>query len=137
VKVVLDTNVLVAAFAARGLCEAVLEACVVGHELFSSAHILVEVRRVLTKKLKLPPGQREEILSFLRDQVSLVSPAPVTAGACRDPDDLPVLGTAVAAVANCLVTGDQDLLELKRFQSTSIVSPREFHDQLHQSLHGG
>jgi predicted nucleic acid-binding protein len=48
---------------------------------------------------------------------------------CRDPDDLPVLGTAVAGNANVLVTGDDDLLTLREFQGMAILSPREFHDR--------
>jgi predicted nucleic acid-binding protein len=48
---------------------------------------------------------------------------------CRDPDDLPVLGTAVAGGASVLVTGDEDLLTLHEFQGIVILSPREFHDR--------
>lgn len=130
-NVVLDTNVLVAAFAARGLCEAVFEACLMNHEVFSSEYIFAELRRCLADKLKLPAGQRDEILGFLRAQITLVSPATVPDDTCRDPDDLPVLGTAVTAAADYLITGDRELLELKKLQSISVVSPREFHDQVH------
>jgi len=130
VKVVLDTNVLLAAFATRGLCEAVLEACLASQELFVSEHILTELRRHLTGKLRVPVQQADDILAFLREHAQIVQPAPLPATACRDRTDLPVLGTAIAAKAGCLVTGDRDLLELKRFGEISIVSPREFHDRL-------
>ena len=60
----------------------------------------------------------------------MVRPAKVPAGACRDRTDLAVLGTALAAEADCLVTGDRDLLELKTFQGIPILSPRAFHDRL-------
>jgi predicted nucleic acid-binding protein len=52
----------------------------------------------------------------------------VAADACRDPDDLPVLGTSVAGQADYLVTGDQDLLTLRSFHGVAIVSPREFYE---------
>ena len=45
--------------------------------------------------------------------------------ACRDPDDVVILGTLVAAGADCLVTGDKDLLVLKRFENRAIITPRQ------------
>jgi len=130
VKVVLDTNVLLAAFATRGLCEAVLDVCLASHEIVLSKHILKELRRHLTAKLKLPVEQAEAIVTFLREHASIVSPAKVPAGACRDRGDLAVLGTAVSAAADCLVTGDRDLLDIRQFHGIPILSPRAFHDQL-------
>ncbi|MFO8014364.1 MAG: putative toxin-antitoxin system toxin component, PIN family [Phycisphaerae bacterium] len=129
-KVVLDTNVLVAAFAARGLCEAVLEVCLTGHDLALSEHILTELRRHLRRTLKVPPAHADAVVAFLREQAEVVRPADVPADACRDPSDLPVLGTAVAAEADCLVTGDADLLDLDAYEGVAILSPRAFHDGL-------
>jgi putative PIN family toxin of toxin-antitoxin system len=130
VKVVLDTNVLVAAFATRGLCEAVFEACLASHEIILSEHILGELHRHLRGKFKMPLRQVDATLAFLREHATVVRPAKVPAGACRDRTDLAVLGTALAARADCLVTGDHDLLTLKRFQGIPLLSPRAFHDWL-------
>jgi putative PIN family toxin of toxin-antitoxin system len=130
VKVVLDTNVLVAAFATRGLCEAVFEACLASHEIILSEHILGELHRHLRGKFKMPPRQVDATLAFLREHATVVRPAKVPASACRDRADLAVLGTALAAEADCLVTGDHDLLTLKRFQGIPLLSPRAFHDRL-------
>ena len=129
-KVVLDTNVLVAAFATRGLCEAVFEACLASHEIILSEHILGELHRHLRGKFKMPPRQVDATLAFLREHATVVRPAKVPASACRDRTDLAVLGTALAAEADCLVTGDHDLLTLKRFQGIPLLSPRAFHDRL-------
>jgi len=130
VKVVLDTNVLVAAFATRGLCEAVLEVCLAGHDLVLSEPILKELRRHLRGKFKVPRVQAQAIVAFLREHAAVVAPATVPADACRDRTDLAVLGTALAAEADCLVTGDRDLLDLREFRRTAILSPRAFHDRL-------
>ena len=129
-KVVLDTNVLLAALATRGLCEAVFEACLASHEIVLSEHILGELRRHLRGKFRMPARQADAILAFLREQATVVSPAKVEAGACRDRTDLAVLGTALAAGADCLVTGDRDLLALKTFHGIPVLSPRAFHDRL-------
>ena len=132
-KVVLDSNVLLAAFGTRGLCEALLEACLAGHIVYLSMPILDEVNEHLTGKFKITPVRAHEILSFLKAECVLVRPAVVPSDACRDPDDLMVLGTALAADAECLVTGDKDLLSLKRYQDVLVLSPRAFYDRLKQS----
>jgi len=130
VKVVLDTNVLLSALATRGLCEAVLEVCLANHEIVLSEYIFKELRRNLKSRLRLPAAQVDEIIVFFREKATMVNPAKVSADACRDQTDLAVLGTASVADADCLVTGDDDLLELKRFAGVAILSPREFHDRL-------
>ncbi len=45
---------------------------------------------------------------------------------CRDPDDNVVIETALAGEAGYIVTGDDDLLVLKRYESVRIVTPRAF-----------
>lgn len=129
-KGVLDSNVLVAAFAARGLCEAVYQTCLAEHEVVASEHLLREVRRALRGKLKLSAGHANEIVALIQENALIVKPAEVETDACRDPQDLAVLGTLLAGQADCLVTGDQDLLALKSFHSFPILSPRAFHDRL-------
>jgi len=130
VRIVLDTNVLLAAFASHGLCEAVVTVCLSDHDIVLSEPILVELSRHLVRKVKLPPRQAEENVRLVREHSELVEPAVVESGACRDPKDLMVLGTAVAGRADAIVTGDQDLLVLKAFQGVEIWSPRTFYDQL-------
>ena len=130
-KIVLDANVVVAAFAARGLCEAVFEFCLDSHDIVLSDHLLDEIRKNLVKKIKLPSRGAKQIVALLRDNCILAERADLPANSCRDPKDIPVLGLAVAAGANYIVTGDKDLLVLKVFQSIPIVSPREFSNIIH------
>jgi len=130
VRVVLDTNVLLAAFGTRGICEALLDACLAAHELYLSQAILDEVKEHLSGKFKMPSQQINQIVSFLKSACISVTPTAVATDACRDPDDLLVLGTAIAAHADCLVTGDKDLLVLGTHQGIAIVSPRSFWQRL-------
>ena len=131
-RVVLDANVVVAAFAARGLCESLLEFCLGRHEILVSEPLLAEIRRNLLKKVKLQRETATGIERLLREHGSLLEPAPVTDDACRDPDDLHVLGLAEAGKAEYLITGDEDLLLLKRFGHCRIVSARQFWSLMHQ-----
>ena len=45
---------------------------------------------------------------------------------CRDPDDDKLLETALLGNADCLVTGDRDLLEMTSFHGVPIVTPADF-----------
>jgi putative PIN family toxin of toxin-antitoxin system len=104
--------------------------CLESHEIVLSKHILSEVKGHLAAKFKLPARRSAEILQFLREHCTIVEPAEVPQEACRDPDDLPVIGTAVNAGARCLVTGDKDLLATREFQGIAILTPREFYELL-------
>jgi putative PIN family toxin of toxin-antitoxin system len=130
VRIVLDTNVLLSAFGTRGLCEALLAACLEGHEIVASSHVLTELRRHLRDKFRMPAGAADEIVRFVREHATIVVPAYVPGGACADPDDLPVLVTAVAGAADMLVTGDGELLALGRYQGIPIVTPRQCYERL-------
>lgn len=123
--VVLDTNVLVAALAAKGLClEVVLRAARL-RCLASSEALLDELESTLREKFEITPATRP-FLALFREHPRLVDPRPVEPPLCRDPDDDVVLGTALAAGADAIVTGDQDLLVLGAYQGIRIQSPRQF-----------
>lgn len=62
-RVVLDSNVVIAAAAARGLCEAVFELCLERHHIVACEGILLEVGRKLEQKLRLPVAVVEVIVS--------------------------------------------------------------------------
>ena len=64
-RIVLDTNVLLAAFGTRGLCEALVAACLESHDLVTSDHILAELREHLVKAFRLT-GERADGRRFER-----------------------------------------------------------------------
>ena len=131
-KIVLDANVIVAAFASRGLCDAILELCLDAHDIVLSEHLLEEIRRNLVKRVRLPRKGADQIVAFLRDNAILLEPEVFSTDVRRDPDDVPVLGLALAASADCVVTGDKDLLVLKNFRSITILTPRDFSGIIHK-----
>lgn len=125
-RVVLDTNVLIAAFLSRGLCHELLEHLTREHDLYTSEAILGEFRDRLTVKLGAPADLVEEAVALLLSRMERIEPAPVEGSLCDDPDDAAILGTALAASAACLVTGDKALLKLERVQGVEIVAPALF-----------
>ena len=129
-RLVFDSNVIIAAFATRGICQALLEASLENHDVFICEEMLEEIRGKLLRKIKLPLPIADEVEAYLRDSLSIVAPAKVAPDVCRDEDDRTVLGTAAAAHAQYLVTGDKDLLILKNHGRTRILDPRSFWDVL-------
>ena len=119
-----------AAFGTHGLCESLMGKCLEKHELFVSEYVLAETARNLADKFGFTPDEVDEFVAFLRAEALLVNPSTVFTDACRDPKDLPILGTAQAAGADYLVTEDKDLLMLQRYEKTEILSPRQFYDKL-------
>ena len=123
-RLVLDTNVIIAAFGARGLCAELFEVCLSEHTILTSEYILKEVREKLLKKIYLPLPVVNEIIDYLREELEIVKPKRVEDSVCRDKEDLPVVGTATAGKAEYLITGDRELLRVKRYSDVRILEPR-------------
>ena len=130
-KIVLDANVIIAAFAARGLCESIMEVCLSEHEMVLSDDLLDEILRNLRSKIRLPKKIVDNIVELLREHSIISIPVDLPSDVCRDPDDVKILGLAVASNADFIVTGDKDLLVLESFRGIPILSPRSFSGHLH------
>jgi putative PIN family toxin of toxin-antitoxin system len=125
-RVILDANVLIAAVAGRGLCDALLELCIEEHDLIVSRELLDEVHRKLVKKIKLTDSLSHDFCNNLRSNALMATPMEVAEHACRDPKDLYLLGLCAATNADFLVTGDKDLIGSGWRGRTHIVTPRQF-----------
>lgn len=125
-RVFLDTNVLVSAFATRGLCADVFRHIVAEHSLVTGEVVLKELRRVLRTRIRLPIRTIDAIEDFLREQEVVPRPDKAANIALRDPDDKWILASALAAKVDVLVTGDRDLLDLGPNAPIRILDPRGF-----------
>ena len=125
-RVILDTNVILAAFAGRGLAHALFELCLEKHEIIISEHILSEVQRNLRKKLKMPAEKVQMIIQYLKEFCTISAYRRLDKMVCRDPDDVKILGLSEVANPDYIITGDLDLLTIKEFHSIPIITPREF-----------
>ena len=128
-KVFLDTNVLASALTTRGLCAELFEVVLQSHELLISDPVLQELERILPGKL----GQSESVtagfVALLRTESLLVEsehPFP----SLPDPDDEPIIASALTGLAHVFVTGDKALLELQRVKHLPVISPRQFWEML-------
>jgi len=126
VRIVLDTNVLIAAFVSRGVCNELLEHCVLHHDVVLSQFILDEFKDNLTGKFKFTRREATAAVTLLKSRCSVVPTQSLPSPISRDPDDDNVIATAISGTCGCIITGDKDLLELGKAGDILIVSPNEF-----------
>ena len=125
-RVFLDTNIIVSAFATRGLCADLFRKILEAHTLVTTEYILAETQNVLSNRFHVPEETVSEILGLLRRQEVVGTPILLLEIAIRDVNDLPVVAAAIEAKADYLVTGDKDILSLNPVAEIKIVTPREF-----------
>ncbi len=129
-RVVLDTNVFVSAVFFGGVPGEILAAWRREEvQLVLSAEIADEYRRVGARLAADFQGVNlGPILQLVLSGSELVPAPPLPEPLCRDPDDDKFVACAVAAEAQFLVSGDQDLLALSDVMGVTILSPRAFLD---------
>ncbi len=125
-KIVIDTNVLISALIFPGVSSEIFDFVVNNHEIWLSEWIIKEFSRKCRDKFKIPAEALGETLKHLSEKVNIATPKGGKPEICRDPDDNNVLWVARVVEAEIIITGDQDLLLLKEFESTQILSPREY-----------
>lgn len=133
-KIFFDTNVLVSAYAARGICADLVRFVLSEHELLTGEVNLEELRRVLGEKLGATEHRLDAIESELRAETGVPRPKEPSTIAVRDPDDRWVLASAPAGGADLLVTGDQNLLAVAGQVELPIVNPRGCWERLRLGL---
>lgn len=132
-RVVLDTNVLLSGIAfPSSIPGKIMSAWRLGSiEVVLSDFIIEELRRVLPRlshRHGLTSLEIDDLLDILSLQGEILEPHSIDEQLLRDANDLPVLGTLLAAIQSVdvhyLITGDKDLLVLaERFP---IISPADF-----------
>ena len=131
-RILLDTNVLVAAFATRGFCLDILQLVLAEHRLVVGETVLEELERILADKLRMPDARVDEVVHFVRGHADVVAPIEAARWPAADPADRWIAAAALAGKADVLVTGDKDLLDTGTTTSVRIVTPRGLWELLRQ-----
>jgi predicted nucleic acid-binding protein len=79
----------------------------------------------IRQKYHVSDTQVEALLDLIALRGDLVTPTR-TVRVCRDPKDDMLIEAALAGAAKYVVTGDEDLLVLRRFETMRFVTPRTF-----------
>ncbi len=127
-RVIPDTNILLSAFLTNGICANILKRA--RHKYFSfilCTPVLNETKRLLKNKFLLSAQEIAFFVSVLSEAADEeYHPVGVLSGVCRDPDDDLILLCVAETKTAYLVTGDKDLLVLKQYEDTKIITPRDF-----------
>jgi uncharacterized protein len=127
-RILIDTNVWVSALLwPDSLPNRVLQVVIRDHTVILSTGIMDELRDVYGRKF---PHRLPDLEDFFSQLSYVMAPEPSAlaksiAQVLRDPNDLHVLASAVAAQADVLLTGDQDFAELS-LTKPLILTPRQF-----------
>jgi len=127
-RAVLDTNIIISGIFWHGASNRVLESWV--HKdfiLVTSDELLAETRRILTGfKLRLPDSLIDIWIDVLRFYSDCVLPIIKVNLVLDDSKDNIFVETAIAGMAEYIVSQDKHLLKIGEFAGIKMVSPVKF-----------
>ena len=129
IRVVLDTNVLMSALLFKeelsrivGLWRAGKMVPIISKETFHELRAVLEYPKFSLSRAEIKSLIENEILPFFE----VVHVSKHVKGVCRDPADDKFISCAISANADCIVTGDKDLFDLKEYPSIRIIHASDF-----------
>ena len=132
-RAVLDTNIFVSAFIKPdGVPGQLVQALLAGsYTAVLSEELREELQRALgyrnvKKYIRLSSGEIQARLSRLESLVEMIGGKVEITADLRDRQDLKVLAAAIDGRADVVVTGDEDRLVLRSYETIAIIAPREF-----------
>ncbi len=125
-RIVLDTNIYIAAALHEGLAKNVLDFIFETNliTLVVSEEILHELHNRLIVKFHWSEERINFYLEDIKIMATMVRSSEQLFIILRDPEDNKILECAVAGEANIIVTLDQDLIKLKKFRGIGIIHPK-------------
>jgi len=131
-RLVLDTNTVISALFWKGAPHRLITAARDNRRIafYTTARLLAELADVVGRGKfseavraanTYPDGALQRYMNLAR----IITPATIAPVIITDPDDDHVLACALAAQADLIVSGDSDLLNLKRYQGINIVTAGE------------
>jgi uncharacterized protein len=126
-KITVDTNILISSFVYPGKTVVKLFDRIISGDvaLGISADILKEFARVCLIKLRFDPAKTMEAVSEIRNNSEMVFPLE-RIDVLDDTPDNRILECAVAFGADCIISGDRHLLQLKKYGKIEILSHAEY-----------
>jgi uncharacterized protein len=126
VKVVIDTNIFISGIFWSGTPHEVLNLWIQNKfKVIFTLEMLDECFRVLKEfGFNKDPSLAEEWIVFISKNVVIVDKI-FNFDLCRDKDDNKFINCALSGKANYIVTGDKDLLDLKKINEIKIITPKQ------------
>ena len=133
IRIIIDSNIWIGYLTGKYLhkltgdiLKSALIQIIISEELFKE---LIEITLREKFKSKFSDIDVKELIAVLESISEKIIPTSKVK-VCRDPDDDFILALCKDGEADYLITGDKDLLSLKRFTNTKIVTAREFEVEL-------
>ena len=126
-KIVVDTNVVISGIFFGGVPRKIVEAVADGAiDAYATAEILDEYMGIIASMIERKQGRiNQSILSPLFSAIKIIE-TESRIEVCRDPDDNKFIECAVDAKALYIVSGDNDLLDIKEYDGICIITAKEF-----------
>ena len=127
-NIVVDTNVVISAFISGGYPQKIIEAWAKGTlAVVVSRELQQEINEVINRdKFVQRIVKKRGALGKLFNKATMIHPKPLRESLFRDRDDHFLLELAMASSAWGLVTGDKELLTMKKIGKTQILEPEKF-----------
>ncbi len=127
-RIVLDTNIYIAAALRSGFSSDIVKMTATIHDLIviTSEAILTELEQKLQNKFNWSQENINHVLTRIRKMTQVVEVKEKISVVIRDPEDNKILECALAGKADLIVTLDQDLLKMKNFKGIGIIHPKTF-----------
>jgi len=133
-NVVIDTNILISGIFWSGSPRKILELWVNGTiKLIASPDMISEYINVIERLQNRDPELAQLWKDFLLENIAIINPN-IVITACRDKKDNMFIECALYGAVQYLVSGDEDLLVLKRFNTVEIVTVNQFLRRTDKSL---
>lgn len=126
-SIILDTNIFISSLLKSKNCLVILGALKQDKFKLILSERLIEEFLIVAKdpKFEFSKYEIEELEELIKEKAEIVNPAEKVS-VCRDPKDNIVLECALAGKPDFIVTGDKDLLSLKKFNNIPIITLYEF-----------
>ena len=134
-KYLLDSNVWISGFGTRGLCADLVRLALRRHgmgdfELLTCASVRSETLRKLRDKFGATDEDLRPVQIALAWATMVPEPVWQPPEDFPDPDDAPIVGAALNAATDALVTGDRPLQAMEPIENLAIITPRAAYERL-------
>jgi len=128
-RVVVDTNILVSfAIRPKPEFEKLFDYLAVHGVTLVSEETIAEIFAVLSREAFRPYITQESAIDYVEWYAGISESVALTehVAVCRDPNDDKFLALAVEGKANCIISGDSDLLDIVAYEDIPVYRAAEF-----------
>ena len=128
-KIIIDTNVVISGTFFGGYPRKIIESVVNDKvSAYASKSIINEYKEIVDEMISMKQGKlNKNILDPFIQKLIIIKPTSKIK-LSRDKDDDKFIECAIDAKASYIVSGDKDLLDIKKHKNVEIVTAKRFYD---------